>query len=163
MDYKKINNLLEKYWEGETTLQEEATLRQYFNEADVAEELLPFQPLFKFFREEQENMVGEDFENKLLEKLRMEETPQVRRIDWFKNVRRIAAAAIILLGSFFIYKSVSTPDEVDRFAKYDAKTEQEAYERTKAALALISNKINKGANQATKGLVEVREATNAVK
>ena len=30
MDYKYIEQLLERYWEGETTLQEEAILRTFF-------------------------------------------------------------------------------------------------------------------------------------
>ena len=35
MDYKYIEQLLERYWEGETTLQEEAILRAFFSQEDV--------------------------------------------------------------------------------------------------------------------------------
>ena len=34
MDYKYIEQLLERYWEGETTLQEEAILRAFFSQED---------------------------------------------------------------------------------------------------------------------------------
>ena len=51
MDYKNINNLLEKYWEGESSLQEEETLKQYFNHGTVAPELEQYQSLFQYFKE----------------------------------------------------------------------------------------------------------------
>ncbi|HFB99837.1 MAG TPA: pyruvate ferredoxin oxidoreductase, partial [Phaeodactylibacter sp.] len=62
MDYKNISQLLEKYWEGETSLQEENTLKQYFNQENVAQELQEYQPLFQFFKEEQDLVMSDDFE-----------------------------------------------------------------------------------------------------
>lgn len=46
MDYKYIEQLLEKYWECETTLQEENILRAFFQQADIPAHLRAFQPLF---------------------------------------------------------------------------------------------------------------------
>ena len=34
MDYKYIEQLLERYWQGETTLQEEAILCNFFSQPD---------------------------------------------------------------------------------------------------------------------------------
>jgi hypothetical protein len=39
MDYKYINQLLERYWQCETTLQQEAMLRAFFSQDDVPAEL----------------------------------------------------------------------------------------------------------------------------
>ena len=44
-----INQLLEKYWKAETSLQEEAELRAYFSGDDIAAEHLQFKDLFSFF------------------------------------------------------------------------------------------------------------------
>ena len=80
------------------------------------------------------------------------------------QLRRIAAAAVIIFGSFMAYQQINQPPaKVDIFAKYDAMNEEEAYERTKAALKLISNKLNTSTQKAAKGFIEVRNATNKVK
>ena len=47
MDYKVMEQLLDKYFDGETSLQEESRLREYFRRADVPEALQPYQPLFR--------------------------------------------------------------------------------------------------------------------
>ena len=165
MDYKKVNQLLEKYFEGETSLQEETMLSTYFNENEVAADLKQYQPLFKYFKEEKAIQLSDDFESRLLEKL--ETTPveaKIKKLPFISQLRKIAAAAVIIFGAFIAYQQVNTPPEKeDLFAEYDAMTEQEAYERTKAALMLISNKLNTSTQKAAKGFIEVRNATNKVK
>lgn len=168
MDYKKVNELLEKYFEGESTLQEEAMLSKYFNQNEVAAELKEYQPLFQYFEEEKAVQLSDNFESRLLEKIETQSTTptkaKIRSINWGSRLRNIAAAAVLLLGSFMAYQQINLPPEkVDKFAEYDAMTEQEAYERTKAALMLISNKLNTSTEKAAKGFIEVRNATNKVK
>ena len=46
MDYKYIEQLLERYWECQTTLEEEAILRTFFRQEDVPASLLPYRQLF---------------------------------------------------------------------------------------------------------------------
>ncbi|MBK8428400.1 MAG: hypothetical protein IPL27_21650 [Lewinellaceae bacterium] len=48
-----IEALLEKYWEGDTTLEEERLLKTYFASSEVADSLRQYAPLFQVFREEQ--------------------------------------------------------------------------------------------------------------
>lgn len=50
---KHIEDLLEKYWEGETTLEEERHLKMYFSSGEVDVRLRQFAPLFQVLREEQ--------------------------------------------------------------------------------------------------------------
>ncbi len=50
---KHIEALLEKYWEGDTTLEEERMLKTYFASNEVADGLRQYAPLFQVFREEQ--------------------------------------------------------------------------------------------------------------
>jgi hypothetical protein len=55
MDYKYIEQLLERYWECQTTLEEEAILRTFFRQEDVPASLLPYRQLFI----EEDEMAGE--------------------------------------------------------------------------------------------------------
>jgi hypothetical protein len=48
----QISELLEKYWEGETTLDEERRLKEYFASGPVAAEHCAFAPLFAALRDE---------------------------------------------------------------------------------------------------------------
>ena len=50
MDYRYIEQLMERYWEGETTLQEESILRTFFSQPDnleIPENLRRYQDLFR--------------------------------------------------------------------------------------------------------------------
>lgn len=50
-----IEELLNKYFEGETTCEEERQLRQYFAEGMVPEHLEVYRPMFAFFDKEKES------------------------------------------------------------------------------------------------------------
>ena len=49
MELTNIENLLEKYENAETSLQEEALLKDYFSQENVATHLLEYKPLFVYF------------------------------------------------------------------------------------------------------------------
>lgn len=52
---KDLDNILDRYFEGETTLDEERTLREYFRQQDIPEEYKVYAPMFRFFTEEKES------------------------------------------------------------------------------------------------------------
>ncbi len=49
MEYSKINDLLDLYFKGNTTLDQEMSLRTYFNSEDVDDRLKPYTVLFNTF------------------------------------------------------------------------------------------------------------------
>ncbi|TDW95955.1 hypothetical protein [Dinghuibacter silviterrae] len=51
MEHTYIRNLLDKYWQAETSLEEEQTLQEYFTGGEVAPELEMYIPVFGFFGE----------------------------------------------------------------------------------------------------------------
>ena len=61
MDCKYIEQLLERYWQCETSLEEEAQLRAFFNGSDVPEHLLRYKDLFVYQQLQQEVGLGADF------------------------------------------------------------------------------------------------------
>lgn len=60
MDYKYINQLLERYWRCETTLEEEDILKSFFSQKDVPVELLRYKDLFTYEQTETKQDVLDD-------------------------------------------------------------------------------------------------------
>ena len=67
MDYKYIEQLLDKYFEAQTSLGEEQILRAFFAQEDVPVHLLPYREFFVYqsFGKNAEAL-GEDFDEKIL-------------------------------------------------------------------------------------------------
>ncbi|HAD11664.1 MAG TPA: hypothetical protein DCF33_04410 [Saprospirales bacterium] len=53
MKYEEIQTLLDRYWEGETSLEEERSLKAYFNAGSIDARLQNVAPLFQALKEEQ--------------------------------------------------------------------------------------------------------------
>ena len=96
MDYKYIEQLLERYWECQTTLEEEAILRNFFSQEDVPASLLPYRQFFNEQDEMAEEHLGKDFADKML-RLVGEETPvhvcKARRLTFMRRLRPFYRAA----------------------------------------------------------------------
>ena len=54
MELDRIENLLEKYFEGETSIAEEKELKVYFSSGDVAQHLEQYKAIFGYFSEAKE-------------------------------------------------------------------------------------------------------------
>ena len=61
MDYKEIEQLLERYWQGDTSLNEEQTLRQFFLSNQVPAHLERYRALFAYQQMAQTERTSEDF------------------------------------------------------------------------------------------------------
>jgi len=48
MDYKYIEQLMERYWNAETTLEEENILRTFFSQKNIPAEMEQWRPLFTY-------------------------------------------------------------------------------------------------------------------
>lgn len=67
MDYKYINQLLERYWVGETSLEEEQILRSFFSQPNVPDELKQYRCLFVYEQTEPAtDVLGDDFDEQLM-------------------------------------------------------------------------------------------------
>lgn len=71
MDYKYIEQLVERYFDAETSLEEEQILRSFFSQEDIPAEMQQWAPLFAY---KDENMLGDDFEARILQQI--DETQQ---------------------------------------------------------------------------------------
>ena len=100
MDYKYIEQLLESYFDCRTTLQEEQILRSFFSQEDVPGHLAEYADLFKYEAEAKEEVLGEDFDQRMLNLAVLEEKPKTRAIKM--RTRHLApffkAAAVVAIA-----------------------------------------------------------------
>ena len=123
MELKKIERLLEKYEQCDTTLQEEAQLKHYFTTETVAPHLEAYRALFAYFSSEKQ--------------LSYQRPLAVTRSQPYKYRWLAAAAVITIMFSTFMLTSR------DEFIKL-TNEEQFVYNETLKAFDLISNQMNKG-------------------
>ena len=74
MDYKYIEQLIESYFNCQTSLQEEQILRSFFSQEDVPGHLAQYADLFRYETDAKEEKLGEDFDAKMIECIEKLET-----------------------------------------------------------------------------------------
>jgi hypothetical protein len=129
MEFNKIEILLEKYFEGETSIAEEKELKDYFTSSNVAPHLEQYQPLFGYFSLAKEQKF----------------TPEVplhsikRKVAWLS----LAASVVLMLGiGTYTYFNANTIKENQELGSYDDP--EEAFAATQKALAMLSDNVNVG-------------------
>jgi len=124
-----IEELVEQYFEGQTSAEEEATLRRFFTSGYVPENLAMYKPLFTFFDDEikkiEETSHSENEDVEQYENRNWQIRTKKRFVFWLSGT---AACAAILIGIFFFESpSQKCPGEgdyviIDGRCYTDAKT-----------------------------------------
>ncbi|MFN0014080.1 MAG: hypothetical protein ACKVU2_05985 [Saprospiraceae bacterium] len=193
-----IRSLLDRYWEGETTLEEERRLKAFFSNDNIPEDLLREAALFRAFRAEQAVL--------------MPKTVRTVKTSWYFWQLSVAAAVVALLLVVGYWQWQKQPEPVAALRKPFEKTvpaepvmipvvdqketansvervpdipqkkryahrpgpfvtpaedtcenPEQALAEIRAALALVSSKINKGKQTLDKGLKEVEHMDILIK
>ncbi len=132
MEWSEIDSLLEKYFNGETSLNEEQQLRNYFSTQVPAPHLQQYQSLFGYF-----------------DQAKVEECP--KQLPIFETVKparnrmlwwSAAASVVVLVGwSTFTFLQTTAPEQSDLGTYEDPKV---AFEATQKALSMLSSQVNVG-------------------
>jgi len=122
----KIEKLLEKYDNGETTLQEEQQLKSYFSQETVAPHLEVYKPMFVYFLQTQK----EEFTK----------TIPLQPKKTYTLYKWISVAAIAVL-MFAVYIQVGNQSKGLEDLSQD---ELMAYNQTMEAFNLLASNFNKG-------------------
>ena len=132
MELDKLEILLEKYFEGETSIAEEDQLKDYFSSSNVAQHLEQYKPLFGYFSTSKQQEFTQAVP--LISKPRAKK----RTTTWLS----IAASVTVLLGAgtftYFNYDNTQTQD----LGTYDDP--EVAFRETQKALSLLSQNVNVG-------------------
>lgn len=97
MDYKYIEQLLLRYWECETTLQEERILQAFFSQKDIPEHLMQYRNIFMAVTEEKDEHLGKDFDERILKMAGIqEEAAKTRKISLSQRLRPLYRSAAVV-------------------------------------------------------------------
>lgn len=99
MDYKYIEQLLERYWAAETTLEEEGILRAFFSQKEIPAELEQYRDLFVYeTKEMEERHLGDEFDEHILAMIKEESqtTVKAREISLKQRLMPLFKAAAVV-------------------------------------------------------------------
>ncbi len=149
MDSKRIEHLLEKYWNAETSLEEEQELHYYFQRADVPENLKETAVLFRYFEIEKSRTLNENFVARVTNQIKQRQgLKMVPMTNWFR-IARVAAGVVVIVAAVYMIgheARKSSPHEITD-TESDPKL---AFEETKKALLMISKNFGKAQREASK-------------
>ena len=124
MEYSKIKDLLDLYFKGNTTLDQEMSLRTYFNSEDVDDRLKPYTVLFNTFDKAAQDV----FKGSL-------QIPEKTRFNqkWWLNIAAVMISIIGVAGFMFSANSKAI-QEREALA---------ALKQSKDAMYLMASQFNK--------------------
>jgi hypothetical protein len=97
MDYKYIEQLLERYWECETSLQEEEILRSFFSQDNVPGSLLQYKALFTYEQtQKQTEVLGDDFDDRMAKLVAEQQPVKARTVSLTQRLMPFFKAAAIV-------------------------------------------------------------------
>ena len=125
MESTRIERLLDAYFEGNTTLEEEATLRDYFTSQEVADHLAPYAPMFIGFVQAQQEVSTSEVT-----------LPQsgFKMKSWWYSIAATFLVAVTVGGIVFSNPGLSD-EEQEALA---------ALKETREAMMMLSSNLNKG-------------------
>lgn len=129
-----MEQLLQKYWEGLTTIEEEKKLIDYFNSQEVAPEFEIYKSFFRGLNHKDE--VGVKFDA-------FAKVNQLKATSFsFRSKKLLAAASIALIAALgTAYMNNSAKSNLGSF-----DNPEEAFNATVNALKLVGTQMNKGKN-----------------
>ena len=129
MELIKIEILIEKYFQGETSIAEEKELRSYFSTSNVAPHLEQYKAMFGYFTEAKKQESARE----------IPQHTKKPKVMWLS----IAASIVVLFGmiAFFMINTNQTVTQ-NELGSYE--TPEEAFRETQKALALLSSNVNMG-------------------
>lgn len=155
MKEEVLKKLIDKYYNGESTEEEERTLRDYFINDNIFEGYEAEKVIFSYYGSSAEIPEPSiNFEKRILAAIdtqeKRKESPEIRK--YLLPLLGAAAGLLILAGSYFFFTNRSEP--LDTF-----RDPEIAYAETVKILRGISSQLNHGA-QGLEPVGKLNELTN---
>jgi hypothetical protein len=152
MEFKKIDQLLNKYFEGETSLEEEAQIKAFFEETEfLPEKYKRLQAMFGFYKAGKNEKSDLKFENLI--------PNQKKKTKSFRIVYyAVAASAAILFGIWLMQDSKIEKPVYAYINGKPVESQELAYKEAQKALMMVSKNLNEG----TKNMGHLSELDKAL-
>ncbi|OGU15578.1 MAG: hypothetical protein A2X61_03275 [Ignavibacteria bacterium GWB2_35_12] len=148
----KIDELIIKYFDGETSLEEENELKEFFNQSEIPERYEKFVSHFKFIDTESKEFLSDDFDDvvsKRITQTKIHKTNFIYKIGY--GIAAVAAVIAILMMAYVQYSSLPFKSlRLDYLSQDTYKDPNLAYAETKKTLLYVSSEMNKGMAQLEK-------------
>lgn len=157
MDLKRIELLLQRFYSGESTIEEEKELKDFFITNDVPRHMWAEQEMFTYYHiGGKDEKPDKELENKIINVIKGAEQEAAKRFASRKKilymVSSAAAVVAILIVSYFAF--------IFNTSMQDTYNNPEiAYMQTKETLLFVSAKLNEG----TKDLYAIGKLDEATK
>ncbi|MEE4259112.1 MAG: hypothetical protein V2I62_05090, partial [Bacteroidales bacterium] len=150
MKLHEIEQLIEKFYNGETSLAEEEMLKDYLNQDTFPEQFMAVKEHFNFLKNENELELDDAFDEKILQLIDTEKVQSISLKIWTYRLSGVAAAILIFVMVWFgtdllqpkeVYGTISDPSL--------------AFLETRKAMDEVSKKMNKGLQPAEKTVQKI--------
>lgn len=160
MDFKTIEKLLPKFWEGETSLQEEEMLFRYFTSPRIDERHKVYVPYFMVQESYKEAKAPVGLQSSINRKLKKSSSATVFSM---KNLWRVAAAIGVLTVGVFLYQEYIQPQsQPEVFYSDTFESPEEALNEIKLALGMVSNKIEESTIMVSNEIMKIDISNNVM-
>lgn len=114
MDYKYIEQLIDRYFDCATSIAEERILKAFFSQEDVPSHLEVYADIFRYEEESLHDTLGEDFDQRVISRLQHDgDAPAVhvhiKKLTFADRIRPLwraaAAVAIVVLVGGSLHKA----------------------------------------------------------
>lgn len=130
----KIDDLLERYWQCETSVEEERELRSLFQDGNIPEDKASFHLLFQWQQRAAGIRSAKDF---------IPKEQKVRKVDFYSLLKIAAVAIIFFTFGIGFYTHYHQSRKVDQILSETYSDPQEAVKETEEVVAKVSSLLLK--------------------
>lgn len=96
MNYQYIEQLLDRYWNCETTLEEEQILRSFFKQDEVPSHLKQYAMFFAYEATQKEDILGDEFDKRILAMTEEEKAVEAKEVKFSTRIAPFFKAAAVV-------------------------------------------------------------------
>jgi len=138
MTSEQIKQLLEKYWAGSTSLEEERALKTFFSGNAIPEELKKYQPLFLWKTGQMQLKVNRKLKTGIKKPVNFQ---------WYSFLKIAASVLLIFTLGIGLYTHYQQEKQMDKIFSETYSNPEDALKETKNVIGKISSALNLAKNR----------------